>query len=789
MKRFLSIILTVILVLSSFVMASATDDTFSVIEVDGTINYPFGEIFDGYFKISADVYVTQGVTEAILVAKNGKNAVGTAEFDEKIVDTWQTVEITVKDASVDSVDFTSKNGKIYVKAVKVEKAMVKTLVFEEDFDKYYNVDEDVVAYNYTKANTTNNSSSGTTINPLTQFKVKSGIKGNNTQVATLFSPYYTSNKYERRKDDGLVDFDTILEPCQTIDGKDYYKAMEYYNIGIDHAEGNRFIVEIDLYNAANAWEDDEAIDTFMLTLGRMATKHSQANDIPGVLVSGTNMEVKGKRDDNGNPQNISETHNVPIRSWNKLTVEFERSRYDSNNDGTPDRWLVETTATYGDKTIKNNHYRAYADDLGNLILSVDYKAGGRFYVDNLKVYRVNGVEDAYINRYSEDFETGYSVGDSVKRWTVGSYKTQGKEKYLTFKVSESENGNKYGKLRNTAYTYSDVYKRYDEDGKTGITTDTKETSSDNNREYMMYEGAEIATKEDAAEGDIKKVKISFRYKLPGSVVDASGNVKENLIYGATLARFTHLESSYATKQRILADMIKSYNNSDNISAWVDTKNLINTSKKWMPVTMRIEGELKKLGVSGGQPNNRYTYNVTTSTTDNYIAFPVGTTAGSAFDASKILFGMNPDEGGIAFIDDIKIETAAEVSEWDSLNPIFETVYKKSAVVNENQKDDFVVNFATFSENSQSINIVKKPGAAEKVQVVAALYKGGVLESAAINEVDTSSFTPFKEEVAPLKDELIKVCVGGEYNYKVFVFNTKEELRPLADMYIKAADSE
>ena len=80
MKRFLSIMLTVMLVLSSFVMVSA-DDSFSVIIIDGkTVNYPFGVTYDGYYEISADVYVVQGAT-ATIIAKNGEDEVETVAAD------------------------------------------------------------------------------------------------------------------------------------------------------------------------------------------------------------------------------------------------------------------------------------------------------------------------------------------------------------------------------------------------------------------------------------------------------------------------------------------------------------------------------------------------------------------------------------------------------------------------------------------------------------------------------------------------------------------------------------
>lgn len=69
MKRCLSIIITVMLILSNFVTVLATDDSFSVIEVDDKINYSFNKTFDGYIRISADVYIAQGVTDELVPVK------------------------------------------------------------------------------------------------------------------------------------------------------------------------------------------------------------------------------------------------------------------------------------------------------------------------------------------------------------------------------------------------------------------------------------------------------------------------------------------------------------------------------------------------------------------------------------------------------------------------------------------------------------------------------------------------------------------------------------------------
>ena len=59
----------------------------------------------------------------------------------------------------------------------------------------------------------------------------------------------------------------------------------------------------------------------------------------------------------------------------------------------------------------------------------------------------------------------------------------------------------------------------------------------------------------------------------------------------------------------------------------------------------------------------------------------------------------------------------------------------------------------------------------------------MLKDAKVNTVDTSAFKAFTDNTANLT-ELVEVQVGEGYNYTVFVFNSTEGLKPLADMFIK-----
>ena len=284
-------------------------------------------------------------------------------------------------------------------------------------------------------------------------------------------------------------------------------------------------------------------------------------------------------------------------------------------------------------------------------------------------------------------------------------------------------------------------------------------------------------------GDTKKTKISFKYYVPGSVKDANSVPREfvevmlrpqgnNTLwdYDAFYTRAAYGKPAYL------------YINGSG-GATIDGAYWQN---KWVSAEYEITSTLTD------KENNLYSHAITyklngKEENDMYQA-------GVGFNQSQVTFNNAKDlntlhlclssyMGGSMFFDDIKVETSFVDSDYDALNKIASPVYSKNAKV-EDLNELYTINSASFAADAQSVNMTISPYAPEKVQIVTAMFKGGVLDSAKINEFNVTNETAFVPFDFNLNEKItLPAEISGE-TFKVFVIDSVDGLKPLADMFTK-----
>ncbi len=855
MKRFLSIMLTVMLVLSSFVMVSAEEPYFEqVITVDGTASHPFNRTFNGFYAITVKVFAPEGVEAATMSAINAGEAVASIELPTFTDGKWEEVTLNVNGA-FDSVDFTAEGGKFYVSYIKVDILKARSLVYEDDFElgKVNDValGGDVNFFTRSsKPNTGNGAvdlTSALTDTPYTSFTVQNGIGENETRVAKLDYPYYVSNDAKRTDEAGNpVDNKQVTPGNVTIKKSststvgsdtnltDAYIGREYYNLKLGQLKNaDHVMLEVDVYNAATSWDDettDEEIaalskehieDKLYIAFSREAVRHTQGSEVPFVYLTGANLGLRGKSDTDDDYSTGSavantysgyadkaEPHNAQPKTWNKLVYEIKKVPYTYvNKDGVETtRYHAITKATYNGVTITNDVYKSYADDLSSLIINVDCEYGGTFYLDNLKVYEISDVDKAYVTRYEENFdgETN-TVSEYIQgQYSAGSY--VGGEFNSTFTVEEGDtNPTKYGRIYNKNYNYSSgsyTVERYLDDGSPDVAAEYKTNGEDCGREFFVYKIPELDNGwGGVTENDTKYMRVSFKYYLPDSayqVANSNGaKVKQNGLivgltpyYGEGTGLHTYSSEAYKVQPFKETEMKVSQKpnsiNSDGTNTF--TTNLDSKlTGKWVPVVIEIKstgiGENGKATQPSNNPTTHWRYNSEFITSvPNSIGVTTHTN-NDGYDMNNIVFGVNHEFGGIAYIDDIKVETSIlSDADYDNIETVaVENVYLKRAITQTPSGEFRIEKYGTFSNDEQKISISKGHGDTAKVNFVLALYNGDVLEDASINELNVETINPFSVKSFNLTD-LVKVPEDlTGYTYKAFLFSADEGLKPLANM--------
>ncbi len=330
-----------------------------------------------------------------------------------------------------SADETSSDT---IKIVEDDKTFVKKLVYEENFDGT-GAGEDVKGFvSYTKPDSSNGAIGLTSVltegNPESFFKVANGVSNNSTNVGMLDYPRYISKEARRTDENGTyladakpstykenitISIATGGTTNATVAG---HLGRDYYSITFPEELQNakRVVVELDVYNAATSWDDGTpggnytienkaySRDTLTVSMGKRGLRHTQASEAPYVQIDADKLLLRGKSDtDNdystgsavANPYSgfadKSEKHSAQPRTWNKLVYEIEKLpdyTYTDSKGAVSTRYHVATKATYGGVTLTNEVYKAYANELENFIINVENSYGGRFYIDNLKIYKV-----------------------------------------------------------------------------------------------------------------------------------------------------------------------------------------------------------------------------------------------------------------------------------------------------------------------------------------------------------------------------------------------------------------
>ncbi len=787
MKRFLSMMLAVMLILSSFAVASA--DSFSVIEAGGDgVTHSFGTPFDGYYRVSAEVYMTDDVEGASIIAVNGDEVVATTEINVA-ANEWAPVSVDVKGAAFDGVKFIAESGKIYANNIKVEKLGLKTLLYSEDFNSYEdgeNVYTKVVSKKYSgDVNSTLNAE-------FTQVSEFNAATLDGERVANLNQPGYsyvssTDIPTQRYDNDGNKVDGILLATTKDATGS-MVEGNEYYQIDINEIKDEtHIIVEFDLYNAANALhyttteydltDISKIMDTVRFGITYQGYDHNEASEIPAATLRANQITLTG-RQGSTKYTDVSSEAKVAPKQWNKVTYEIKKEPYNDT------QWRVESKLTYGGVTVENETYPAYVKDFGRLIFNIPTASGGRYYIDNLKAYRVSeDIEDVYIERFAEDFDgEGYTVGQAVPGYTFMDNDND-KTDYSTFTVENqySDNNSNYGRIYNKGYKDSSAVRTQDD----GTTPDGEAAlvSSGNTEWFTRVLPGDLGVSGYGAPniGDTKKTKISFRYYLPLSTRNAAED-KDKLWFGFTRADLVQIETNNEVfKFSADRNSIDCYYKNE-VPAYVNgyVTHSVRT-RQWVPVTMEIASVCTAIWTNDVRYTHTVTFTIDGAT--NTLAFH------NSHDFTKMFVGVDKNFGGSAFIDDILYSTPIEASEVEAkiasgdVTSVGHTVYSAGTTVRPIDGDYRVLD-ASISKDAQSITIVKAPGVVENnVSILLAIYKGGVLQDAKITPLDASEKVPFNNFVVNIAEDNLAIIpdeIDGE-TFRVFVFDTEAGLVPLADM--------
>lgn len=705
MKRLISTIMAMILVMSAVATEAAKVEAFAnempeIIEVSGNAEHSFGETFSGYLRISADLYLTEKVNSAKMDVCVGGVVAKTKPADTLIKNKWQTVSVYLTPGIADALRFTS-NALMLVNNIKVDKIPVTGLVYEEDFEDY-SAGENVRAENHTKIYPGRSTVRKTGDGALSEFKVAENIPGNKTKVGTLYYPRFynggTSDKYPVKTDDE----GKILNPqpqnlpssYDVIDGQQWLKipeGMEYYSIPINTLKDKKHVVvELDVYNAANSWDAgtteikyenrNKIRDVLTIGVGETDAVHTQATELACVKIGGNAFNLTGRTIDNKVGSGVDKTpsHNILPKTWNKVIYEAKREQYDSNENGIideKDKWHVTSTVTYDGITRTNDTYSAYAKDFGRVFLNINYENGGRFYVDNLKVYYLDDIENTYIARYEENFDTeNYEIGETPSGFVFSDASSTDTTQYTTFTVQEGFGGNetKFGRLYNRAYTCKDTdVKRYTDNG--DVDKNATKVSGGNTEFFsILVPGLEAAATDYV--GMKKKTRLSFKYYLAGGAANDVGNVKDSLRVGLIVDSLKTIDYSGVVKLDAISENSaivwgKTENTEQNVTV---NHNL--GAKNWIPVEVEIESVCTQTGMSGEGFNNSYFHEVIYKVGD--VSQAMNFQSG-CYDINRLLLGVAPTCGGIVYIDDIKAETILNEKDFVEELAHYENVYSKS----------------------------------------------------------------------------------------------------------------
>ncbi len=851
MKRILSIMLTVMLILSSFVMVSAEEPYFEQViivdEIDGA-SHLFGTTFDGFHAITVKVFVPEGVKTATMSVINAGETVASIDLPTFTNGKWVDASLNV-DSAFDSVEFTVESGKFYVSYISVDILKARSLVYEDDFElgKVNDVALGGDVNFFTRSSKPNTDkgamdlTSALTDTPYTSFTVQNGVDENKTRVAKLDYPYYVSNDARRTDEEGNPVSDRQKASTESVTIKksatstvnvdtnltNSYIGREYYNLKLGQLKNaDHVMLEVDVYNAATSWDNDttdEQIaamsesyikDKLYISFARETVRHNQGLEVPFVYVSGLNVGLRGKSDTDleystgsavantySGYADKAEAHNAQPKTWNKLVYEIKKVpyKYVTASGVEATRYHAITKATYNGVTITNDVYKSYADDLSSLTINVDCEYGGTFYLDNLKVYEISDVDKAYVTRYEENFDGETNTVSEYRQgqYNAGSYVAG--EFNSTFTVEEGDtNPTKFGRIYNKYYNYSSgdyTVKRYLDDGSVDEAADYKAIGEDCGREFFVYKIPGLDSGwGGVTENDTRYMRVSFKYYLPDSAYQVKNSdgtkVKQNgLIVGLTPYKdaTSGLHAYGLELYRVLPlrenSMTVSQNPGSTNSDATKTFTTNFDSKltgKWVPVVI----EIKSTGIGAkGKFSSYWRYNSEFITSvPNSIGVTTHTN-NDGYDMNNIIFGVDHNYGGIAYIDDIKVETnILSDADYENIETVaVDNVYLKKTITQIPAGEFRIEKYGTFSNDEQKISISKGYSDIRKVQFVLALYNGDVLEDASVNELDVENINPFTTKSFNLT-ELVDVPTElTGYIYKAFLFSADEGLKPLADM--------
>ncbi len=714
MKRIISMVLAIFMVASVIVtgpmsLVAVADEASEIFEVQGEATYNFGATFSGYLRVSADLYLTTDGSYAEMVVCHGGVA-GKSKFaDAKIKNRWQTVSVYLSPGVTDGLKFISTDLML-VNNIKVDKIPEKQLIYEDNFETYLD-GEKVNAENYTKIYMDRSNVKLTGEAAVTEFKAVHSAPENETKAGTLYYPRFsysdaTTGAMPVRTDDS----GNILNPQpeklplyeETIDGKIWHKipeGMEYYSVKLaDLSDKTHVVVELDVYNAANSWapgttdindENTSAIkDALVLAVGRTDSVHTQATEMACAKLGAESIVLTGRTIDNKTGTGVDKvvSHNALPKKWNTVIYEVEREQYDSDGNGiieSTDKWHVTSTVTYGGVTEVNHTYSAYAQDFGRVFLNLDHEYGGRFYIDNLKVYFIDNIENKYITRYEENFDTSdYQTGVTPTGFAFSDATKSDTTQYTTFTVEEGLGGNstKLGRLYNKGYTYTGTdLKRYKDDG---ISDGDAGVASGSNKEYFTISVPGLEATNADYVGMKKKTRLSFKYYLADGAKTESKKLwyttstnQDTLRVGLMVNRLNNdLESTGMVKIDTISENKATVFGKTDGKAQSSSLSTNAGAIKWVPVEIEIDSVCSKNGMDGSNFNRSYSHEVKYSvgTVSQAMSFQAG-----CYDINRLMFGIDPTYGGIVYIDDIKVETNVTDSDIDVANAYYENIYLKS----------------------------------------------------------------------------------------------------------------
>ncbi len=782
MKRFLSIMLTVMLVLSSFVMVSAEETPFKVIEVTAANpgNVPIN-LAAGYYEISADIYVTADVTNPTIKATLSGEMVAEGTIDTAKAGKWQNVNFALLNNSADALDFTVDSGAMYVNNIKVDKAYSKKLVYEENFDNY-KIGEDVSFLNVTATAGNYSGYNTQTTNPQSSFKVAANV-GDKAKVGAIdYQRYYTAGTYKYADDGTRVNPTAYATPSE---------GYEYYYMNVPTTDADHVIIEFDLYNAANALTTDtysladksKIADKLRFSVIKNDANNVHSSSAPSFTIDSKAIKAFG-RTNTGSQYVASGSPVVDPQKWNKVVYELKKETV----EGTV---ITTHTVNYGGSKVESITYGAYAN-FGKLVFNVDQACGGKFYIDDLKVFVVDEVANGYVERYAENFDRDEMVlGQEVDGYTYWEEYLAADPNNLTFTVDSTydENNNpdgkghtgnnsKYGRIYNKSIRNATAPTRYLDDGVTvdgGAVPTTGVYTNENYYKNIYKAGIGVA-----AVDDVKKTRLTFKYYLPGSAVDSKGNSVETLYVGFSRNNVKHTDAGESLRFKISADKAIIGSGSEN-----KTGGHYQGIKKWIPVTI----DIKSTCIKYSETDPRFHHEITYTTSGNCYGYTfTNTISGKEYhDPSMLGITVEETNGGIAYIDDIKVETNFyDATDYNILKEkerlAFENVLTKNVAVDDLAGAPYTVESATVSKDNQTITLWKAPGAANTIQVITAIFEGRVLKDAKVNaNIDTSEHTAFNSFDLSLTEKVtVPETLNGE-TFKVFVFDTAEGLKPLANM--------